>query len=76
MRPIIFCSFQPCPRHANGDLVVGEGPGEKRFPVCSKHMEFVMSQSDRTASLADEIVFADDVPLDILVDNPDRIVVS
>lgn len=78
MRPIIFCSFQPCPRQAQGDLVLGIGGGEKRFPVCERHADYITSQKKGhdEVPISQEIVFTDDVPVELLNPDPSRILVS
>jgi len=78
MKPIIFCTFQPCPRQAGGDLVVELGGEEKRFPVCERHADYITSQQKGhdEVPISQEIVFADDVPQEILTPNPSRILIS
>jgi hypothetical protein len=78
MNPIIFCTFQPCPRQASGDIVLGARGEEKRFPVCQRHAEYITSQQKGhdEVLISQEIVFTDDVPVEILTPNPSRILVS
>jgi hypothetical protein len=78
MKPIIFCSFQPCIHQASGDLIVGQLQSEKRFPVCERHLEYITShqKGHDEVLISKEIVFADDVPVEILTPNSSRILVS
>jgi len=78
MNPIIFCTLQPCPRQAAGDLVVELGGEEKRFPVCERHADYITRQQKGhdEVSLSQEVVFTDDVPQEILTPNPSRVLIS
>jgi hypothetical protein len=54
------------------------GGEEKRFPVCERHAEYITSQQKGhdEVLISQEIVFADDVPQEILTPNPSRILIS
>lgn len=77
MQPIIFCSMQPCPRQAAGDIVLEMRGEEKRFPVCERHADYITrhKKGHDEVPISQEIVFADDVPPEILTPNPSRILV-
>jgi hypothetical protein len=76
---VIFCSFQPCIRHAEGDLVYHDGTQEQSVPICARHYEFVQQEMRKRGDyvvdpngdvrmLSREILFADELQDPDLVD--------
>lgn len=73
-----FCSIQPCPRKAEGELEVSKGDGRRNIPVCARHAEYIMNlynseEVEDESILTKEIVFVDDVGegemLDAIIEN-------
>jgi hypothetical protein len=60
-----FCSIQPCPRFAEGDLTVEQGEDVRHIAVCARHAEYYVKYfggEDMDAGiLSQETVFVDDV---------------
>jgi len=74
-RATVFCSFQPCPRVSDGEIVTHDENGaEISVQVCERHAEYLLSyfgggEIEDPSILYKEIVFLDDVHNDEMIDD-------
>lgn len=71
----VFCSFQPCTRVSDGELVTYDNDGnEVAVQVCERHAEYLLAyfgggEIEDPDILSKEIVFLDDVHNDEMVED-------
>lgn len=71
MKPVVFCSFQPCPRQAEGDMTITYiSNGQeytKVFAVCPRHYEYINQNDMSHYSIGgQDIVFSDEVSREVV----------